>query len=496
MRARRAVLLLALLACVHAASFLGSGPCDDDFIVYRYARNWVEGQGLVFNPGEHFEGYSAPLWVFWIAAALRLRIDPVVASVATGVAAAGVAVGALAETWRRRFPSSTLAPPALLLALTPVLAWHAVAGLGTTALAALLALWWLSYEGAVRADRPARGASLALALACLLRQECVLFALPFTVAELRRRRDPALALPWLAFGGWTVFRLVHYGRWLPITYTVKKLPVPTDLAYGARYLWDATLACGFGAFLVAAVLAAARARGPLRTPVRVAATGLVVHALYVVWVGGDFVALARFFVPTLPIAFGLGWLGVHELLADRRALRVGLCALAAIALQWPQLERPQLFGEHRFFEERWARIGRHLGATVDPATTVAISPIGAFGWTSRLPVVDVLGLTHDAALDEAPDLAIRMKGHHRFDGGWVLDQRPELVILGNGVRQPGTDRLVVNPWERTILEDPRFPREYTRVAVPLPDDPVPVDVFVRVGAPLPPGARVMEGAPR
>ena len=35
-----------------------SWTCDDAFISFRYARNLVEGHGLVFNVGERVEGYS------------------------------------------------------------------------------------------------------------------------------------------------------------------------------------------------------------------------------------------------------------------------------------------------------------------------------------------------------------------------------------------------------------------------------------------------------
>ncbi len=41
--------------------------CDDAFISFRYVRNLLEGHGLVFNPGEHVEGYSNFLWVLELA---------------------------------------------------------------------------------------------------------------------------------------------------------------------------------------------------------------------------------------------------------------------------------------------------------------------------------------------------------------------------------------------------------------------------------------------
>ena len=45
-----------------------SGLTDDAFISFRYARNLLEGQGLVFNPGERVEGYTNFLWVLELAA--------------------------------------------------------------------------------------------------------------------------------------------------------------------------------------------------------------------------------------------------------------------------------------------------------------------------------------------------------------------------------------------------------------------------------------------
>ena len=83
--------LLALAALLHAAGFVGYGPCDDDFITYRYARNLIEGHGLVFNPGERVEGFSAPGWLLLVALAMKNGIDPAIFSVAISIVAMGAA---------------------------------------------------------------------------------------------------------------------------------------------------------------------------------------------------------------------------------------------------------------------------------------------------------------------------------------------------------------------------------------------------------------------
>ena len=57
------MLLACLLGLGHLLLFLGAGPVDDDFICYRYARNLVRGDGLVYQAGERVEGFTNPLWV-------------------------------------------------------------------------------------------------------------------------------------------------------------------------------------------------------------------------------------------------------------------------------------------------------------------------------------------------------------------------------------------------------------------------------------------------
>lgn len=493
MKGRALVYVAALLALAHALSFLGSGPFDDDFICYRYARNWILGQGLVFNPGERFEGFTNPLWVMLLAAGMKLGLDPVDVSLTLSILAAGVAAWAVGQAWRERYPDAVWPVPALLLAAVPGFAWHAVSGLGTTLLAALLALWFLAWDRAARAGRVPWSAGVFLALACLLRQECALFALVFAAVELRGRGRVAALLPCLTLVGWTVFRLVYYGRWFPIPYHVKQLPQIVDLGYGLRYLWQATLECGVGLLVVLGLFAARGPRDARRAVTTATALGVLLHTIYVVSVGGDFVELSRFFVPSLPLMILLGCAGARSLVSARR-LRACLAIAGLVSVQWTQFDwtphgRTFRQLDHEYLEARWARLGKHFALAVAPGTRVAISPIGAFGYYSRLPLVDILGLTHDGLLEVSPDLAgVSMKGHHRHDARWVLAQRPELVILGNGVRDL-SGVLHINPWERDLYQDPEFQRDYQHMLVPIPGD-APLDVHVLRGFTPPPGARL------
>jgi hypothetical protein len=58
----------AMLLLLNAAYYLPLSIDDDPYISYRYAWNLLNGDGLVWNPGEHFQGYSNFLWVILNAA--------------------------------------------------------------------------------------------------------------------------------------------------------------------------------------------------------------------------------------------------------------------------------------------------------------------------------------------------------------------------------------------------------------------------------------------
>lgn len=484
--------LAALTALAHAALFWGAGPVDDDFICYRFAQSLTEGRGFAWVGSEQAEGFTVPLWVALHALGQLAGLEPTALSRVVGALASAAAAWILGETWAagagRRNSSRTggllAAGPAWILALTPALAFHANAGLGTTLQALLLALHARALL-ACESGRPDWRAGWPLALACLLRQEAALFVLPLLV----RRWRAAAVLPLAALAGWTGFRLLWFGRWLPITWSAKKLPLAEDLAYGLRYLLEDLPILGT---LALALLALSGLRAAAPGALRPLTAGFLLHLAYVLAVGGDHMAWSRYLIPAYPVGLLLaGWF-----LAERpRGLAVsaaaGLTMAAALQAVWlpvlPPLRRAEArFLDHEHFEQRWVRIGRWMRAEAPQGTRLATSPIGALGWESRLEVLDLLGLVHEHALGVQPDLeGVGVKGHHRSATAWILAERPEWVLLGNGVRIEG--RLEVNPWERGLVQDPRFAEGYRRAEVPLPGE-APFDLFIRRDQSLPAGA--------
>ena len=484
--------LVALVAAAHAATFLGYGPCDDDFIAYCYARNLVEGHGLVFNLGERVEGFSAPGWMLAAAAMVALGIHPAQFSIAVSILAFAALAFAVAVLWQRRLPDDRWAAPAWLVAASPSLAWHSILGLGTVPLAALVTVAIERWDHARRTSRAPLAACALLGVAALLRNEAILFALPLVWSELRARRWLGPVLAFVPLAGWQAFRLAYFGRWVPITYTVKKLDFFTDLRLGLEYLAESSAATGLVLVLALGLVALSRRPRGEDPPLRAALLASTVFVLYVVYVGGDFFPLGRFFAPVLPLALLAGCLGFRTLFPQVRGVAAGAVVVAALGFEQVQQGlREHLYLTHLGSEPRWEAMGREVARRVPPDTKVALAPIGCFKWASRLYVVDMLGLTNTAIAQAPPDPNITIKGHIRYDADWVLAQRPEMIIIGTGwfdVDERGQRELKASSWEGTLLAHPRLASDYVALELDI-EGSYPLVFFWRRDVPWPQGAR-------
>lgn len=453
-----------LVALVHALSLWTTGPVDDDYIVYRYARNWLAGEGLVFNPGGALvEGVTSPLWLLIVTVGVWLGVAPEIWSPAIGVLAAGVLtwfVGRAAERIAAGRSVAAVAP--WLIALSPAVAWHAIAGLGTLPMAAVIAIGverWCVWSRTGDSRALAMGA-IAFAVACSFRLEAGIVWLAWLVLARPAGRLRPLEIGWallpvFAVASITAARWQVFGTLLPHAFHVKSLPFAVELEYGARYLMQSSLEGGLALLLLAGAFVPRGSR-PTRA-IGVAAIGALVFVLVV---GGDWIVFGRFLVPFSSLA-ALSVVGVLAGVASVPVVRLGALAAIAVTL-FGLVSRPQAVFESRFFEDWWLTVGDAFRSRAPEGARVAISPIGAFGWRSDVIVIDMLGLTHASLLDREPDLEfVGVKGHHRHDGKWVMDQGPEYLLLGNAVLQPDTGALEVNPWERGIYLDPRFARYYS-----------------------------------
>ncbi len=490
--------------------------CDDAFITLRYARNLARLGAPVYNPGERVEGYTDFLWMVLNAAGALVHANPI-----TWVRALGAlsGIGLMVAAW---FLSERLAPGRVgvaacvvfALALSaPVAAWT-LGGLETPLFAALatagLALAaGLADEVAHRRHR-AVFPGVVLALATLTRPEGALwFGVTFVVLAAFRRRSRVgrRDVAWLAIGylaivvPFVVWRWRYYGYPLPNTYYVKFSGARGEMwLRGGSYLLLALRELNpilVVLTLVAVVRPAQRPPGedPATAPARRAAFTfgrvlLPVFVLYVASVGGDFLDLYRFFVPVLPVAFGLvaADLATRAERFDTRRARHAVAAGAVLALaghgaQQAYLARTALvieqpsrvlrgiepLGWTRLFALRWAAMGRWFARHAAPGDWTATGAAGAMTFYSGLNNIDTLGLC-DPFVAHSGELIGDRPGHQRFAPRWYLiERRPTFIMVGD---------QIVSDVSRWLPSDPAWESDgWTWVEVRVgPEDGSP-DVF-------------------
>ena len=484
--------LLALAYLVHVV-FLNC-VTEDAFITFRFARHVADGHGFVWNIGEPpVEGYTGFLWLLASAAAAKAGLDLPRTAQVLGTLAGGATL-LLAYLAGRRLcgwpPRIALIPVIMLTAAGPFATWSAsgmetvpftlLAFAGTCAFAA----YWQSADKG--AERRAGGAtaggswlswmSVLLVLASLTRPEGVmvfglLFGLSvlFAAGDLRahaRAHATALGVYVVLFGAYFAWRWSYFGDFLPNTYYAKTGGGIYQVARGA--LLAVYFAFQFVTPLVPWILVAAWEASGRALPPRplgrtlavlrqhallsAAAVICVVYSAYVVAVGGDYMAMHRFFVPILPAMYLLGAACLDSLvppggLAPRRWAAVAVLVTVAVLATLVQSTRAekQLFvkpsQQHGNFQgvkiERWhvarlSLIGRFFREHRRSADeSVATSAIGAIGYYSDMKVLDFHGLVdRHIARTPVPDIKrMGRAGHQKSDFPYLIGKAPTYVML-------------------------------------------------------------------
>ena len=323
---RRDLLELGLIAAVAVGVVLlgwsRRWTSDDAFINFRVVGNLLAGDGPVYNAGERVEVATSPLWllVLTVADAVTPGSDVGWPSVVLGLAltATGVVSAALgARRLTSRGPARLAVPFGIVVfaALPPT--WDFT----TSGLETGLSFGWLgvSFWGLVRwvqSDRRAAPRPLwlyvLLGLGPLVRPDfAIISALLLGWLVLAStgswwRRALGLVAAAVLPVGYQVFRMGYYGLLFPNTAVAKESSRPlwdrgfiylADLV-GPHLLWVPALAAA-ALLLVVAPRAGWRPRE--WSLVAVVVLAAVLHGLYVVRVGGDFMH-GRLLMPSLFLA--------------------------------------------------------------------------------------------------------------------------------------------------------------------------------------------------
>ena len=435
------VLVIAVLAAglfFHARSY--DYVVDDAYISFRYARNLVEGEGLVFNPGERVEGYTNFLWVMLIALGMKLGLDPAGLAKMLGFGFAVLTMLLvywhygriyLRRSWERMLP-------AVLIAASPPIAVWAFGSLETTMFAFLVTGAILTHIDSGERTRVPLASSVLVGLSAITRPEglvfaAILFADLLINPRLRRRAVVWLIPIALIYVPYFAWRYTYYGWLFPNTFYAKTGGGWNQFLRGLAYIRNFHFWPGGAVTLLALVPAVIRRNRKTLLPFFT----LLVWSGYIMVIGGDGLAMYRFLVPVLPICYLLSAEGLL-LLLDRpgkavsvfrgrpvRMVFAAVCILMVLSRSLGSSERDFVAEDRIRVQGNWVPIGKWLGDYAKPGETLAVAVAGAIPYYSGLYTIDILGITdpHIAHV-EIEQMGRGKAGHEKHDIDYVLARRP------------------------------------------------------------------------
>ncbi|UCF35025.1 MAG: hypothetical protein JSV78_06900 [Phycisphaerales bacterium] len=453
------ILAIGIIVALVLLAFHQRLLVDDAFISFRYARNWVDGVGLVFNPGEHVEGYTNFLWVVLLAGGMTVGLAPTFLSQLLSLIFYAGTLWITYKVARQVLHHTAWAIiTVVLLGTNFTVVSFATSGLETSLQTFLLVagvgvLIHPHAPGAWR-RRDALLLSLLISAGVLTRMDFAVFAVVLVPAAIlsifatdrefdsrhRRRlwsRVCLLLLPaFVLVGTWLIWRDHYYGSVLPNTFFVK--------AHGAnvaqRGLDYLTAFARSYQFALPALIAVAGLIQLVRERHILLAIALILPAwcAYTVAVGGDFIEF-RFLTPVLPLfLLCLVWTITRFKLSRHLFLHVFVMlwvlhgSLHHVETYAWSLDRPEPIPHLRrqIEESGWVDAGLALRARFgDKNVIIATTAAGAVPYYSGLITIDMHGLT-DAYIARHGILQDPRPGHGRMASLEYLKERGVNLVLG------------------------------------------------------------------
>ncbi len=430
---------------------------DDSYITYRYARNLVRGEGLVYNPGERVEGYTNFLWVLFSSAFLAVGANPFVGTRAIGLIAfmlsALLCATSLVPLQRRRpFLACAVGVVLLVNVLPDGVASFAGSGMETPFVALCILLTGLLQH--VFVPKTSRGrmlAGLAPLAACLTRMDAAVFVaasmLVVGIESLADETPPRRIATDLAHrygivvvgvGIWLLWKRAYYGDFLPNTYYAKAGNT-LQLKAGLLYLEAFVSGSPYVLVLLPFAFAAATSVCPPhhRSFARFSLIGMSLYLAYVLKVGGDFMHY-RFMFEVLPTFTWAAFAGLGALAVRHPVVSVA-CAVVAVVLAF---HRPIMDPEYHMetMEEMdgccgrtFVRLGKRLQQVLPPRLTISTTAAGSIPYFVDVPTIDEIGLTDRtiAKTGEVPEKIRR--GHVKRATIEYLAERGVNLVIGHPI---------------------------------------------------------------
>lgn len=365
----------------------------------------------------------------------------------------------------------------VMMAIEPSFSIWSAAGLETSLHTFLVLLF--VYLVIIGAGPKALGLSLFLAFAA--RHEAALLALLIPIRFAGRDFFKNVFISGVVSGVLVsvllYLRFWYYGEILPNTYYAKTGGGVELISRGFNYYLEHLADSAWYVIIPLVLFGLWTYRS--NSQVRIVVIAYLLLLSPCILVGGDGLGMFRFLISSMGLLFVIASLGLQALIEQLKfrgiVIAGGLFLFVGINVWDIGAERK--FGDIQYQKHveipNWKAVGEWLKKTTKPETLIAAVPIGALGYYSERPVLDMVGLVdkHIARTD-SKDASSGTIGHLKHDGAYVLDRKPEILLLGNiFVTDKPRDPLdpefmpiskveAIYLREKDVMADPRFAALY------------------------------------
>jgi len=427
---------------------------DDSFIGYRYAKNFVEGNGLVYNAGEVVEGYTTFSWVMLASLFINLNLDPFLYSRYFSFICSLVIFILLyfisENYFNVKFPYNLIA--IILLAFNVGFIMWAASGLETIFFTLLIVVsgYYVIKFIETRKTINLYYCSFFLLMCAYTRPEGIYFfvlsfsyLIYFLLTTLKYsfgKTIRLLILPVLVFvilfSIYFIMRYNYYGYLFPNTYYAKSGGNYMQQVRGFYYIYRFVKeSLGVGLLLSLPVyLIYKNHKNDKVTFLLVIILG---YLSYVIYIGGDGLGSQRFIIPVMPWLFLLIQSGFYKLVNNFRIKKLAtlilslLIIFSSISSTFDFRRRPaNQIAFARTVGHNFIKVSEYMKNNLNKDERLAVISAGMIPYYTDFYTIDRLGLNDiHIAHKKMDNMGSGGAGHEKKDDDYVFQFKNPTIFI-------------------------------------------------------------------
>ena len=411
---------------------------DDAYISYRYAENFFNGHGLVFNRNEYVEGYSNFLYTLLITPAFYFGKSFVYTySVTLNIILINIALVIYYNFVKTNLDKTSANFGVVLVALSPFIWSNAATGLETILVLCINLSIWSTIE--TYREIPNQKYLHRLTFLCLLSMLARIdgFIMPLicclylSTKKLNQGARHLVSIIIIFMVLYTLLRFYYYGDIIGNTFYNKIsgdliVRLNQGLVFWFYYLLETGMYVAIGVYSYVAIFKSSIKKSATAVSINTtektdfALYFIVIWSLYIIYTGGD-IYYERFLITLLPMTTYLFLKARLSLKKPMQWYFIGALLIVPFIFVNYDGRFNYQFPKYDF----WVATGKFLRANY-ANKTIAVDACGKIPFYSELKTIDMLGL-NDRHIAKLGAQRQGIPGHTKYDANYVLAKSPDLI---------------------------------------------------------------------